>query len=246
MSIKKHVYPLVAVFSLAILLMAVFAWASTPSIPDFNQYPEGKERKVEFFRYFRPLIEQQNHSIRSMRRQLKTWYENRDNLSWFAQSRVENMAEEYGLIRFDMNNDKHWKTLLRRVDVVPTSLALAQAAMESAWGTSRFAREVHNYFGQWCFSKDCGMVPSNRDPGARHEVKGFDSPDEAVASYVHNLNTHHAYQSFRDIRAKLRAEDKPLTGVMLSNGLTRYSERGADYIRELRAFIKNNKLSQYD
>lgn len=239
-------YPFVAVVALSILLIGMISWAATPVIPDFSDYPEGQERKTVFFQYFKLLIEQHNQSIRTTRGRLKTWYKNRQNLSWFAHSKIESLARDYGMRKFDVNNEKHWKTLLRRVDIVPTSLALAQAATESAWGTSRFAREVNNYFGQWCFSKDCGMVPNNRDPDANHEVKGFGSPEEAVASYVHNLNTHYAYHTFRDIRAKLRAENRPLTGMVLSGGLTRYSARGSEYVKELRAFIKINKLSQYD
>lgn len=231
---------------LAILVIAVIAWATTPSVPDFSQYPNGKARKTVFFGYFRPLIERHNHSISVVRERLQTWYKHRKELSWFAHTQVEKLARSYGLAKFDVNSEKHWSKLLKRVDIVPTSLALAQAAMESAWGTSRFARKVHNYFGQWCFSKDCGLVPDNRDPGARHEVRGFESPENAVASYVHNLNTHYAYKSFRELRAQLRAEDKPLSGMVLARGLTHYSERGAEYTNELRDFIQKNKLSQYD
>lgn len=231
---------------LGILLVAMIAWAATPSVPDFRQIPEGKERKSVFFSYFRPLIEEHNQSIRHVRGRLKTWFEHRKELSWLARTQVKKLAKDYGLGKFDIKNDKHWKTLLRRVDIVPTSLALTQAALESAWGTSRFARNAHNYFGQWCFTKDCGMVPIDRDPGANHEVKGFGSPEEAVASYVHNLNSHYAYQSFREIRARLRAEGEPVTGLALASGLKSYSARGEDYIKEVRAFMIQNQLVTYD
>lgn len=246
MSLKKYLYPLMVIASLTTLSIAMFAWATTPSVPDFSQYSEAKDRKRVFFQYFKPLIEQHNQSMREVRVRLKVWYKNRNNLSWYAHTQTKKLAREYGIKKFNVKDEAHWQTLLRRVDIVPTSLALAQAAVESAWGTSRFAREVHNYFGHWCFSKDCGLVPRNRDPGANHEAKGFDSPEDAVASYVHNLNTHRAYRTFRDIRARLRKEGKPVNGMALAGGLTKYSARGDDYIKELRAFMKQNSLLQYD
>jgi len=116
------------------------------------------------------------------------------------------------------------------VDTIPPSLALAQAANESAWGTSRFARQAHNYYGQWCFEKGCGIVPDRRDANKSHEVAAFDSPRESVARYLHNLNSNSA----------------PVTGIALAAGLGKYSERGADYISELRSMIEFNKLSKYD
>lgn len=235
-----------AVVSLAILTIAMIALATTPAVPDFSSYQEGKERKTVFFSYFQPLIDDHNQSINRLRLRLETWYQHRKDLSWLADSQVKKIAREYGISAFDVEKESHWLILLRRVDIVPTSLALAQAAMESAWGTSRFARNVNNYFGQWCFSKDCGMVPVNRDPGAKHEVRGFSSPEEAVVSYVHNLNSHHAYKPFRKIRAQLRSEGKPITGIILASGLMHYSERGQEYVKDLRSFIRQNKLSQYD
>jgi Bax protein len=246
-NLKKYTYSLATLAGLAVLMIVIIAWATgTPSVPDFSQYTNVKARKTAFFGYFRPLIDEHNQSISVTRERIQTWYKHREDLSWFAHRRLEKLARNYGLAKFDVNSEKHWGRLLKRVDIVPTSLALAQAAVESAWGTSRFARKVNNYFGQWCFSKDCGLVPNNRDPDARHEVKGFESPENAVASYVHNLNTHYAYNSFRELRAQLRAEDKPLSGMVLANGLKHYSERGVVYTKELRDLIKKNKLSQYD
>jgi len=103
------------------------------------------------------------------------------------------------------------------VDTIPPSLALAQAANESAWGTSRFARQAHNYYGQWCFEKGCGIVPDRRDANKSHEVAAFDSPRESVARYLHNLNSNSAYKSLRDIRSRLKAANKPVTGIAPGN-----------------------------
>jgi Bax protein len=243
---KKHALPLAAVSAAVILMVAIIAQATTPSVPDFSQYPEGTERKMAFFDYFQPLIEDHNRSIRELRSRLLNWYRHRENLGWSARLQVERIASEYGLGTFEVNSESHWQTLLRRVDIIPTSLVLAQAAMESAWGTSRFAREVNNYFGQWCFKKGCGVVPGNRKEGARHEVADFDSPRESLASYFRNLNSYYAYKPFRELRARLRAKNKPITGIALADGLTFYSERRANYIEELRAFMRQNNLVRID
>jgi Bax protein len=135
---------------------------------------------------------------------------------------------------------------MNRVDVVPPSLAIAQSANESAWGTSRFARKGYNFFGQWCYRKGCGLVPKKRDANKTHEVAAFDSPQESVKMYIRNLNSNRAYKSLRDLRAKLRRSNKPVTGHELAAGLKRYSERGLEYVRELREMISYNKLAVYD
>ena len=129
--------------------------------------------------------------------------------------------------------------LLLRVDEIPTSLVLAQAANESAWGTSRFAQDGHNYFGQWCFKQGCGITPSNRAPGATHEVKRFNTPMDSVHAYFININTHRAYKTLREIRA---SAEKPVSGVLLADGLLNYSERKQAYIDELKSMIISNNL----
>ena len=124
---------------------------------------------------------------------------------------------------------------------MPEWLALMQAANESAWGTSRFAREGNNFFGQWCFRKGCGIVPSRRAKGATHEVAAFKSPAESVRAYMHNLNTGKAYRYLRKIRTGLRRQGKPLTAEVLAAGLDHYSERGHAYVEDLRRMIRVNR-----
>ncbi len=130
--------------------------------------------------------------------------------------------------------------------LVPASMALAQAAIESAWGRSRFAAEGNNYFGQWCFSAGCGIVPSRRPQGASHEVQVFDSLDEAVASYLRNINTHPAYTTVREARVEIRQREQPLDSLKLVEGLEKYSARGEDYIHELQQMIRYNNLKKFD
>ncbi|MAW44802.1 MAG: flagellar biosynthesis protein FlgJ [Gammaproteobacteria bacterium] len=136
--------------------------------------------------------------------------------------------------------------LMVRLDTVPMSLALTQAAMESAWGTSRFAREGNNLFGQWCYQPGCGIVPKRRGEGQVHEVASFDDVDAAVASYLRNINSHRAYADLRAARADLRAANQPVTGNAMANHLLRYSERGLDYVEEIQSMIRVNKLAVLD
>ena len=137
--------------------------------------------------------------------------------------------------------------LLKRVDGVPASLVLAQAANESAWGTSRFAREGLALFGQWCFRAGCGMVPAQRPRGAVYEMRRFRDVAAAVRAYLLNINTHNAYRNLRDIRAWMRQQGQSLDSIHLADGLSVYSERGDDYINEIRSIIRQNGLKgKYD
>ena len=126
------------------------------------------------------------------------------------------------------------------------TIALAQAAKESAWGISRFDRLGNNYFGQWCFVAGCGLVPEARNTGASHEVAAFKSVRESVRRYMNNINTHPAYADLRNRRASLRSEGNDISGLALAPALIRYSERGQEYVSELQAMIRGNELQQYD
>lgn len=216
------------------------------ALPNFSEIPAGRERKAAFFEYFLALIEDHNRTIQKNRTKLVNWAQNKDAISAADAKEIDALATRYRLDDFDIESEKSWTLLLNRVDVVPPSLALAQSANESAWGTSRFARKAHNFFGQWCFRRGCGLVPKQRDDGKTHEVAAFDSPRESVKMYIRNLNSHGAYKPLREIRAKLRRSGKQVTGHALAPGLMRYSERGEEYVKELREMIEFNKLTQYD
>jgi Bax protein len=223
--------------------------AVTPIVsgmPDFEEFPAGRERKAAFFGYFLPIIENQNRAILATREKLDDWYQNLDQISASDATEISGIAARYRIKDFDIESDASWNKLFNRVDVVPPSLALAQSANESAWGTSRFAREGLNFFGQWCFQKGCGLVPKKRDANKTHEVAAFDSPQESVRMYIRNLNSNSAYKGLRDIRADLRRSNQSVTGHALAAGLKRYSERGMEYVSELRQMIAGNKLAVYD
>jgi Bax protein len=117
-----------------------------------------------------------------------------------------------------------------------------QAANESAWGRSRFARQGNNYFGQWCYRKGCGIVPARRVPGATHEVRRFASVAESVRAYMNNINRSSAYADFRNIRRSLRVQSKPLDAERLAYGLKSYSERGMAYVHVIRSMIRSNRV----
>lgn len=212
-------------------------------VPDFSAIENVQEKKTAFFDYLKPEVEKQNeyllslrHYIQTLQRKLNTGEE----LSEDDDERLAWLVEEYRADE-DASKEIQIKTLLRRVDILPVELVLAQAANESAWGTSRFAKEGYNFFGLWCFKRGCGFVPSRRNEGAAHEVAKFDNLSRATYTYMRNLNRHQAYRELRHIRTTLRSNQIPITGVALAEGLMNYSERGAAYVEELQKMIRFNQ-----
>jgi len=131
------------------------------------------------------------------------------------------------------------------MDIIPVSIALAQAANESGWGTSRFALEGNALFGQWTWSKK-GISPKNKDPNQSHKILQFQILKASVKAYKNNLNTHNAYQEFREARAKLRQNDDQINGLELTKYLTPYAAIGEKYVKILEIIIKNNSLTDFD
>ncbi len=160
--------------------------------------------------------------------------------------RVEGLAEQYRIKDLSQSTTSLIAELLVRVDVVPASLALAQAANESAWGRSRFAREGNNLFGIWCFTQGCGIVPKNRNKGATHEVAHYDSIAGSVRDYLWNLNAHPSYAMLRDLRMRERQAGRELTATALAPGLMSYSELGSVYIHRIEAIVFANDLERFD
>ncbi|EWH11538.1 hypothetical protein DS2_03480 [Catenovulum agarivorans DS-2] len=216
------------------------------SKPSFKKYPAGGQRKKVFFDYFLPIVKHTNQQLLKLRARLVELEQIKTDLTNQQVRFVKKTADKYGLDVFSIENEQDWQVLIRRVDLVPPSLALAQAANESAWGTSRFALQGNNFFGQWCFKKGCGLVPLSRGEEQTHEVAKFSSPQHSVERYIHNLNTHPAYTQLRIMREKLRRQQNSITGIKLSEGLMKYSERGEAYIEELQEMIRFNKLDRLD
>lgn len=213
-------------------------------LPDFSTYTNVKEKKAAFFAYLRPMIEAENVQIigeRSLLTQLKQSWQQTNSLTNKQQAELDELLNKYD-VDPELTLEKQFGRLMQRVNIIPPSLVLAQAANESAWGTSRFAREGNNLFGQWCFTKGCGIVPKLRDEEAFHEVRRFNSPAESIASYCRNINTHNAYKGLRKIRSELSQSGQAITGYKLAAGLNSYSERGQAYIEELRDMMRTNRL----
>ena len=221
------------------------AAAAQSTKPDFGSFTDVKEKKQAFFSYMLPLINQENAAIQAEREKVVA-LSTVTTLSEQDQQWLKAIAEKYRVPNATAFDAPFFTELLTRVDVLPPSLALAQSANESAWGTSRFARKGNNFFGQWCFTRGCGMVPKARDGGAVHEVEIFPDTTASVRSYLRNLNSHGTYQHLRDLRAAQRKKQEPVTGVLLAQGLKGYSSRGEEYVKELVAMINFNKLEQYD
>ena len=213
-------------------------------LPDFVAIDQTPERKQAFVDLLLPMIEQKNNYILKNRRSLEKM-----KLT-LAEGLPLNEKQEKKLLalreRYHVTEETYPETaraieiLLLRADIIPQAMVLAQAATESGWGTSRFAVEANNIFGQWCYKPGCGLVPERRAASASHEVQMFASIEASLDSYYRNINTHNAYRSLRQLRAALREKNTVLTGTDLVGGLDKYSSRGHAYIDELRAMIRFN------
>lgn len=243
----NKIWPVAVIAVLFVLAPSLGFWLplGPSAAPNFDDYAAGDARKAAFFAYMVPLVEQENAAILSSRERLLAIQEH-GAPGWAERRWLLQLAERYELEEFDPTEAADRAQLIKRLDVVPPSIALAQAANESAWGTSRFARLGNNYFGQWCFVAGCGLVPEARNAGASHEVAAFASVRESVRRYMNNINTHPAYADLRSRRASLRNEGNSISGLALAPTLIRYSERGQEYVNELQAMIRGNDLQQYD
>lgn len=218
---------------------------SSPELPDFASIADVKLKKQAFFDYLQPIIVQVNNEVLLARAEVLR-LKQKSLLNERERAYLLTLAKHYNVEDLLEVNDAFFHALLARVDKVPVALALAQAANESAWGTSRFALEANNLFGQWCFTKGCGIVPKSRDEDKIHEVASFKSIPKAVRAYVKNVNSSSAYPLFRALRSDMRKGSELLASNILVEGLSKYSLRGDEYINEIRAIIRINKLEQYD
>ena len=213
--------------------------AITAFPPDLDEVAPD-QRKSLFFRATLPLVLAENQRIRQQRARLRLALGDR-----LPQQRrlniLRELAEEYD-VEGDLLAPQTQQTLKRRVDIVPPALALAQAAKESGWGTSRFAQEGNNLFGEWTWNAALGLVPEDRPAGADHYVRAFDTPRQSVRSYLNNLNSHPAYARFRQLRARANANGRAMDPAIMTAGLERYSQRGWDYVHEVRAMIESEQL----
>ena len=223
--------------------MAVPAIALRELPPDLFSVNDVKQKKSLFFRALLPIVLAENKIVEDLRVHIVTLFgKGVGRLSDSEQRWLEAVAKYYK-VSGDMSLKKIRQILLARVDVVPVELALAQAANESAWGTSRFARQGNNLFGQWTYRQSEGIVPLGRPEGESYAVRAFPSIDTSVRAYIHNLNTNRAYSQLRKLRKQLRDAGQELDGDVLAAGLLAYSARGEAYIEEIRAMMRSNRLA---
>jgi Bax protein len=241
-----------AIFVGTLMMLAVLM--SLPLItgdrlPDLRPL-DTQERKIEFFAFLDPILADVNADVtgdRAFITKAAARLDSGETLSWLDRWKIGQLSQYYEVAMEDADlNAKILPALRQRVDVVPRSLVFAQAAKESGWGTSRFALEGNNLFGQRCYSAECGMVPAGLKLGAKFGVARFGTVNASVASYVRNLNTHPQYVEFRRMRQSLRNTGAALTGVILADSLTNYSERGTEYVAEIKALIQQNELEEHD
>ncbi len=209
------------------------------------------DKKRLFFRVIAPIVLRINELIAEDRKRAKALTERLalgESVGPEDQAWLQELAVRYKLIKSaeDRLDSDRYPELLMRVDIVPPSLALAQAASESGWGTSRFAAEGNSLFGQWTWGK--GLTPKEQRVEAHgdHRIAAFGSTAEAAYAYSLNLNTQDAYHDLRLKRADLRRRNLRISGSVLADTLLRYSERGQAYVDDLKGIMRQNRLDDAD
>jgi len=208
-------------------------WLNSLKAPEFDKIEDVKEMKKTFFNYLLPEINRKNNEIQLIRKKV-------------IGKELSNQELSKLYKKYRINEGFEIEALLEKIDIIPPSLVLSQAALESNWGRSRFAKFYHNYFGLWCFERGCGVIPKKRDKGDTHEVAKFSSPEKAIDYYFLSLNRNKSYEILRKIRQDKRSKGQSITGLSLSEGLTNYAEIGYEYVERIRRVITSNELSKYD
>ena len=196
------------------------------------------KRKNLFIKIILPLVLEENNRIIIDRKKLFSILNknknSKDEIKWLNQK-----FKQYGVLNKDL------ATLKVRMDIIPVSLAIAQAAKETGWGTSRFAIEGNALFGQWTWSGE-GIKPAGADTNATYKVMKFNVLKASVRAYQRNLNTHSSYKKFRFVRAQLRDDNKKLDSLKLAEYLDNYAQTGTEYIKVLKQIIQQNQLKDFD
>ena len=211
----------------------------------FTQFPRDLDnlqsvqlKKETFIKIVLPLIVAENEKILDDREKLKVLIEKKftsdAEKQWLRQKLLEYKVKKGNL-----------DELLIRMDLIPVSIALAQAAKESGWGTSRFALEGNAIFGQWTWDGQ-GIAPLKRDGDKNHKILKFPILRASVKAYKNNLNTHKSYLKFREKRKSLRSKNKNITGLALTDTLKNYAQTGSEYTKILNQIITQNRLSDFE
>jgi Bax protein len=205
---------------------------------EMKMIESSKRKKNLFIKIILPLILEENNRIKLDRRKLFAIL-NKNKNTTSEKNWLNLKFKQYGVSNKDLS------TLKIRMDEIPVSLAIAQAAKETGWGTSRFALEGNALFGQWTWSGE-GIKPAGADDDTTHKVMKFKILKSSVRAYQRNLNTHSSYKDFRLARAELRDNKMKLDSLILSNYLHKYAETGMEYVKILKQIIKQNNLIEFD
>ena len=197
-----------------------------------------KKRKNLFIQIILPLVLEENNRIKLNRKKLFSIL-NKNHNSPAEKKWLNEKFKQYGVLNKDLS------TLKVRMDTIPVSLAIAQAAKETGWGTSRFALEGNALFGQWTWSGE-GIKPAKASNDTTHKIMKFKILKSSVRAYQRNLNTHSGYKEFRMARAELRDNGRNLDSLILANYLNRYAETGQEYVKIIKQIIKQNNLTDFD
>ncbi|WP_320035806.1 glucosaminidase domain-containing protein [Halarcobacter sp.] len=227
-----------------ILLVLVFFSVSyaQSGFPDEYYKMSSKKAKDFFFEYFEKRIEIENIKILADRLFIKSL----EKSPLPIKGSLEYEKLEFLQKRYKIQDIFDYPKYIKRIDIVPPSMALAQAATESGWGKSRFFKQANNIFGHWTYNPKIGMVPLDRPEGKRHLVRVFATLEDSIAAYMLNLNRTSAYKNFRTLRENMRNSKIFINGLSLSATMTKYSGIGHDYVKILQSIITKNKLIEYD
>jgi len=207
---------------------------------DFTSIKSTNDKKSLFIKSLLPLIIKENNQILLTNNRIKKIHQStikyitKDNALW-----LKKQFKKYKVSSHDIND------LLIKVDTIPVSIALAQAAIESGWGTSRFVTEGNALFGQWSWFKGSGIVPKDRDSKETYEIKSFESLRQSVAAYMKNLNSNDNYSEFRIVRGNYRENSNVINSIELLKYLSSYAEN-SEYSKILEKIIMKNNLQEFD
>lgn len=216
--------------------------ANDKGLPKEYDKLTGKEKKEFFFSYLGKKIEIENKKILAERKFVLSLNRKKD---------LDKTSDEYKKLetlqkKYKVKNIYDYEKYLIRIDIIPPSQALAQAATESAWGKSRFMKVANNIFGHWTYNPKIGVVPQRRPEGKKHLIRVFPTLETSIAAYMRNLNRTGAYSQFRIQRAQMRAKGEFINGYILSDTMDKYSGIGHDYAKILKSIIRTSRLTNLD
>jgi Bax protein len=210
----------------------------------YQSIKDTKKLKQEFVKIMLPMIEKANANVAAEREWLVDFFDKMDSGFYNVSAKdLEKLAEISK--KYKVKNMFDRVELLKRVDVVPVSLALTQSAIESGWGKSRFAKEANNIFGHWTYTKN-GLIPKNRPKGKTYRLRIFKSLQDSVNAYVKNLNSNYAYRKFREARYKSHKNNRLFAGLVAAKTMINYSEIRGKYLSMIEKVMLGNRFHKFD